>query len=470
MKSILVATDNAAALEVIRGAFHQEYRIDVARTPDECLEMFKRKRCEFLFVDVGFLDLLEAGASEEGGCKDALSLFWQFFPTVQIIVMAGQERIRHAVMAVKTGASNYLTYPVSREELRHVTEHAYKTILLKSELNYLRDRLWQSDSFEMVTTRSPIMREVFDKVKAVAPMKTTVLLTGETGTGKGTIAKLIHRSSNRAKAQLIHVHCGAIQDTLLESELFGHEKGAFTGADRRKLGKFEIAHKGTLFLDEVGTLTPSAQIKLLEVLQEQTIQRVGGEVEVSVDVRVIAATNSDLGKMVEEGYFRNDLFYRLSVFPIEIPPLRNRREDIPPLADIFLKELNRTNGKNIGDIDPGVVEAFLRYPWPGNIREMKNLMERAYVIEGSSVLSPGSFPKELFFPNLEDGGDILDIRKSLSEVKEEAVRKYLEKILAHHEGHIQKTAGTAGITTRQLHKLMTRYGIRKEDFKKKNRT
>ena len=470
MKSILVATENTDAVEVIRSAFQQEYRVDVARTPGECLDMFKRKRCEFFFIDAGFLDLMQPGALEEGNCHAALSVFYQFFPTVQIIVMAGQEKIRHAVMAVKAGAGNYLTYPVSKEELRHVTEHAYKTILMKSELNYLRDRFWQGDSFEMATTKSPVMREVFDKVKAVASMKTTVLLTGETGTGKGTIAKLIHRSSNRAKAQLIHVHCGAIQDTLVESELFGHEKGAFTGADRRKLGKFEIAHKGTIFLDEIGTLTSSAQIKLLEVLQEQTIQRVGGEVEIPVDVRVIAATNSDLEKMVEVGDFRNDLFYRLSVFPIEVPPLRTRREDILFLADIFLKELNRTNGKNIGDIEPGVIEAFLHYPWPGNIREMKNLMERAYVIERSSILTAGSFPKELFFPNQKNGGDILDIRKSLAEIKEEAVRKYMEKILACHGGHIQKTADTAGITTRQLHKLMTRYGIRKENYKKKIKT
>ncbi|HPQ60574.1 MAG TPA: sigma 54-interacting transcriptional regulator, partial [Syntrophales bacterium] len=299
MKSIIVATENGMARGVIRMAFQKEFHVDLARTADECLEMFKRKRCEFLFIDVTFLErLTPPDTRADGDLKDAVSLFRQVFPTVQIIVMAEPGKIRQAVMAVSAGASSYMTYPIIREELHHVTEHAYRTTLLKSELNYLRDTLWQGDSFETVTTESPVMGDVFDKVRAVSSMKTTVLLTGETGTGKGTIAKLIHRSSNRAKAQLIHVHCGAIQDTLLESELFGHEKGSFTGADRRKLGKFEIAHRGTIFLDEIGTLTPSAQIKLLEVLQDQVIQRVGGEAEIPVDVRVIAATNADLEKMV----------------------------------------------------------------------------------------------------------------------------------------------------------------------------
>ncbi len=467
MKSIIVATENGMARGVIRMAFQKEFRVDMARTADECLEMFKRKRCEFLFIDATFLErLAPPDIRADGDLKDAVSLFRQVFPTVQIIVMAEPGKIRQAVMAVNAGASSYMTYPIIREELRHVTEDAYRTTLLKSELNYLRDTLWQGDSFETVTTKSPVMEDVFDKVKAVSSMKTTVLLTGETGTGKGTIAKLIHRSSNRAKAQLIHVHCGAIQDTLLESELFGHEKGAFTGADRRKLGKFEIAHRGTIFLDEIGTLTPSAQIKLLEVLQDQVIQRVGGEAEIPVDVRVIAATNADLEKMVADGTFRNDLFYRLSVFPIEVPPLRNRREDIPLLAEIFLKELERVNGKGIGRIDDAVIAAFLRYLWPGNIREMKNLMERAYVIERSTALTAGSFPGELFLPGGEEDGGIPEFRKTLAEVKNEAVRKYLEKTLAGNEGHVQKTADAAGITTRQLHKLLTRYGIRKEKYKK----
>jgi DNA-binding NtrC family response regulator len=466
MKSILVASENPSAVETIRDSFHHEYRIDVARGPEECLELFRRKRCEFLFIDVTLLQRLQPSPAGAADYRLSLSVLWQTYPTAQIIVMASQERIRDAVMAVKAGAGNYVTFPISREELRHVTETVYKTILMKSELNYLREKIWQSDSLEIVNTESPVMREVFDKVKAVASMKTTVLLTGETGTGKGTLAKLIHRCSNRAKAQLIHVHCGAIQDTLLESELFGHEKGAFTGADRRKLGKFEIAHKGTIFLDEIGTLTHAAQIRLLQVLQEQTIQRVGGEAELPVDVRVIAATNSNLEDMVERGDFRNDLYYRLSVFPVEVPPLRDRREDIPFLADSFLRELNRTNAKEIRDIDPRVLDAFTRYPWPGNIREMKNLMERAYVIEKSSMLTPASFPGELFQKGRPENSEPPDNGKTLGEVKSEAVRKYLEKTLSRHEGRIQETAEAAGITTRQLHKLMTRYGLRKEIYKK----
>ena len=222
-----------------------------------------------------------------------------------------------------------------------MTESINESLLLQSELDYLRDRFWQADSLEIVQTRCPGMKTVFDKIRSVAPTKSTVMLTGETGTGKGVMANLIHKHSNRSEAQFISVHCGAIPDTLLESELFGHEKGAFTGAVRRKLGKFEIAKGGTIFLDEIGTVTPSAQIKLLQILQDGTFQRVGGEETLEANVRVIAATNTDLKRMCDDGLFRKDLYYRLNVFPIEIPPLRERMEDIPHFVDVFLRKMNK---------------------------------------------------------------------------------------------------------------------------------
>jgi DNA-binding NtrC family response regulator len=264
--------------------------------------------------------------------------------------MSSQAMIRDAVMAVKAGASNYLTFPINPEEVKFVTETIYNSIRIQSELSYLRDRFWKNDAREVVRTNSPLMREVFNKVRSVAPTKSTVLLTGETGTGKGVVAGLIHRHSNRSERQYISIHCGAIPDPLLESELFGHEKGAFTGADRRKLGRFEIAKSGTIFLDEIGTITPSAQIKLLQVLHEKTFQRVGGKETIEADVRVIAATNSDLRDMVDKGVYRDDLYYRLSVFPIEIPPLRERKEDIPILVEILLNRLNKLYFKEIHDV------------------------------------------------------------------------------------------------------------------------
>jgi DNA-binding NtrC family response regulator len=296
------------------------------------------------------------------------------------------------------------------------------------------------------------------------------LLNGETGTGKGLLARLMHQHSNRKDGPFISVHCGAIPDTLLESELFGHEKGAFTGATRRKLGKFEIAHGGTVFLDEVGTISPSAQIKLLEVLQDGTFHRVGGETTIEADVRIIAATNADLKEMCEEGKFRKDLYYRLNVFPIEIPPLRERVSDIPYIMEVILSRLNKSHMQEIYDIHPDVIEAFKLYSWPGNIRELENLMERAYVLEGSSVLTAKGFPDELFVHQAFQLQLKPDLSMSLAAVRRKGIedieRRYLEELLVQKRGRIKESAEAAGISTRQLHKLLTKYAIKKEAYKK----
>ena len=240
------------------------------------------------------------------------------------------------------------------------------------------------------------MLEILDKIRIVSATKTTVLLSGETGTGKSFFANLIHSHSNRDGNPFISVHCGAIPDTLVESELFGHEKGAFTNAHKRKLGKFEIANNGTIFLDEIGTITSGLQIKLLQVLQNGTFSRVGGEFSMKTDVRVIAATNSKLSEMVDTGKFREDLYYRINVFPIEIPPLRNRPEDIPLLVDTILNRLNQEFNKNISGVHAQVMKALKLYPWPGNIRELENVLERACLLESSEILTPESFPSEFF--------------------------------------------------------------------------
>ncbi|MCK9274648.1 MAG: sigma-54 dependent transcriptional regulator [Syntrophales bacterium] len=463
MKIILVATTDKQSVQAVRESFQAEYRIERAESAVQCLEMFGRKRCEYLFIDIEFLEHLQQENEIDPLFKSALMNFWRIFPTAQIIVLTSPEHIRKAVMAVKGGASNYITRPVNKDELNHITENVYRTLLMKSELHYLRGRYVQK-SADIIHTESPMMRGAIDKLMAVAPLKTTVFLTGETGTGKSVLARIIHQFSNRSERQFIQVHCGAIQDTLLESELFGHEKGAFTGADRRKLGKFEIADKGTIFLDEVGTLTPSAQIKLLQVLQEETLQRVGSEADIPVDIRVIAAANTDLEQMIREGGFRNDLFYRLSVFPIEVPPLRERIEDIPLLTDSFLKELNRANTKTINNIDPRVMEIFRHYPWPGNIRELKNIIERAFIIEKSEVITVSSIPKELSF-GYRNGCHMPRGAGSLAEVKDTAVKEYLMTLLTEFRGNIQKTADDAGISTRQVHKLMKKYDLQKENFR-----
>ena len=466
MKYILAATEDRAAAAVIRAAFRRPFQVDTAATVQVCREFLRKRRYEFTFID---LDLLGGLGAARGDSGAALRGVRQTFPSIDIIVMTPPERAGEAVDAVKAGAANYVTYPLNADEIRYVTESLHEGIRAQSELDYLRDRFWQSDSLDVVQTRNPVMRAVFDQIRLVAPTKSTVLLAGETGTGKGVLAKLIHRHSNRRGVQFIGIHCGAIPDTLLESELFGHEKGAFTGAVRRKLGKFELAHGGTIFLDEIGTITPAAQIKLLQVLQDRTFQRVGGEALIETDVRVIAASNTDLGQMVEKGLFRNDLYYRLNVFPIAIPPLRERREDIPQLAEIFLRQMNRFNHRGIHYVHPQVMEAFQHYSWPGNIRELENLVERACILETSSILTPASFPAELFsggpFVAPLSAGAGLTLAAARGRVVAEAEKSYLRDVLARNGGRINRTAEAAGVTVRQISKLMRKYGIRKEDFR-----
>ncbi|MFB0522069.1 MAG: sigma-54-dependent transcriptional regulator [Desulfatiglandales bacterium] len=465
MRSILVVSKEQEVFRAIQACFVQGYRVDTASNTDAAVEMLRKRRSDFVFIDLEILRESVPGKVY----KAALEPFWQVYPTIEIIVMSSQEMIREAVMAVKSGASNYLTYPINPEEMKYVTESVHESLIVQSELDHLRDQFWMSDSLEFIQTNSPLMKNVLDKIRSVAPTKSTVLLVGETGTGKGVLAKVIHRHSNRRDAQFINVHCGAIPDTLLESELFGHEKGSFTGAIRRKLGKFEIAMRGTIFLDEIGTVTPSAQIKLLQILQDGTFQRVGGEETIEADVRIIAATNTDLKEMCENGKFRKDLYYRLNVFPIEVPPLRDRVVDIPHLVEVFLEKMNRFNSKGIHEVSPHALEAFRNYAWPGNIRELENLMERAYILETSSVLTPESFPSELF--ELEDplARVSVDGWLTLAEVRHKGIedieRHYLKELLAHHKGKIKDSAKEAGITTRQLHKLMKKHGIRKEQFK-----
>jgi transcriptional regulator with GAF, ATPase, and Fis domain len=336
-----------------------------------------------------------------------------------------------------------------------------------------QEPMWQGELADILKSGSPIMQQVLAKIRSVAPTITTVLLTGETGTGKGLIARVIHQLSNRKEMPFVAAHCGAVPDTLLESELFGHEKGSFTGAVRRKLGKFELARGGTLFLDEIGTITPSAQIKLLQVLQERTFQRVGGEKDIEADVRLIAATNSDLEQMLEAGTFRKDLYYRLNVFPVELPPLRERMEDLPGLVNLILRRLNRLYGGEIQGVHPDAMKGFAAYSWPGNIRELENVLERAFILESEDQLGPASLPQELQSFAEPVAAVPVGASMTLAAVRKAAVeeteRRYLIEQLRSCEGRIAATAAAAGITTRQLHKLLTRYGISKDPFRRRKR-
>jgi len=469
MKNILAATVNTEACGVLQSCFRSEYDVTVTGSARECLALFAAKHFEFLFIDTRLLLDICDDPVDANKYRKALVQFWLASPSVAIIILCSPDNIRKAVDAVKAGASNYLTYPLDSKEVRFIVDSTLEGVRAQSELDYFRDRFWDTDSLRIVSTNNQNVRSVFDRIRKVAPSDTTVLVTGETGTGKGLVAKLIHSHSPRKSKQFISIHCGAIPENLIESELFGHEKGAFTGAIKRKLGKFEIARGGTLFLDEIGTMPLSAQTKLLQVLHDKSFQKVGGESDIFTDVRIIAASNTDLETMAEKGLFRLDLFYRLNVFPIELPPLRERKEDIPMLADEFLFRLNKTHIKEIKGIHPDVIEAFGHYNWPGNIREMENLIERAYLLETSSILTPESFPSDIFLFSKKSSGNQPDVTMTLARVRaksyEEIERNYLKELLAKSGGRIDATAKSAGISTRQLHKLLAKHGIRKEEFK-----
>ena len=462
-KYLLVITSHSEAQQTIRSALGKLYVTDFADTYKDGLALFGQRRYEYIFIDIDFL------SSSRTEYKSTLLAFWNIYPSVEIIILCPPTHVREAVKAVKAGASDYLTLPLGANEVKLALEQIRETIRLQSELDYLRDQFWRRESLSILRTNSAVMKDVFNKVRSVSQSDSTVLLTGETGTGKGVIANLIHQHSSRRDKQFISVHCGAIPDTLLESELFGHEKGAFTGAVRRKLGKFEIAHTGTIFLDEIGTISSAMQIKLLKVLQDKTIQRVGGEGEIFTNVRIIAATNADLEAMVQEGSFRSDLYYRLNVFPINIPPLRERVMDIPLLVEQFLKKLNRYYGKNIDTVEPKILVGLQNYTWPGNIRELENIIERAYIIETSSRLTQKNFPSELFKSRNKVATPDLDTSLPLDQIRALEIQRieqlYLKKQLAKHRGKIKDTAEASGLGVRQLHKLMRKYHIHKEDFK-----
>ncbi len=339
MDTILLLTQNLHTLDTIRSISSRDCRIHIAGSPDQLWDSIKTIACDCLFIDLSQMEKLLANRDSPTDPNGLINQFKNLRPFMAIIIIAANAEIRKAASYMKNGASNYITEPIDAAEVRLVLDEISRERLQQSELTYLRERLWQDDSLDIVQTLSRTMRKVYDNVLSVGPTKTTVLLLGETGTGKSFMAKWIHRHSNRKNGPLISVHCGAIPETLIESELFGHEKGSFTGAHRRKLGKFEVASEGTIFLDEIGTISPAAQVKLLTVLQEATFQRVGGDQTLKANVRVIAASNADLKKMCTEGQFRKDLYYRLNVFPITIPQLHDRRRGHPPLRECLPEKI-----------------------------------------------------------------------------------------------------------------------------------
>jgi len=387
---------------------------------------------------------------------------------VTVIVMAGPNRLDHALQAMRLGAYDILTKPVDANHLRMVVQRVLRERRLQDEVATLRDQLQSRFSFRNIISKSPRMHAVFELIANVAQSNSTVLIEGETGTGKEQVALAIHNASHVRSGPMVAVNCAALPETLLESELFGHEKGAFTSAVGKRIGRFEMAHGGTIFLDEVGDIPAAMQAKLLRVLQERKFERVGGGESIEVDVRVIGATNRSLQKLVQEGKFREDLYYRLNVVKINLPPLRDRREDIPLLAAYFAQKYARP-GEPAKRIPPQAMDVLLNYSWPGNIRELENAIERACVTSLNGSIAAQNFPPDLLEPPTSKKPVAVDLHQPLPEllrqVQADVEQEYIRKALEQTRGNVSQCAQICGISRRSLSAKLGEYQINKTSFK-----
>jgi DNA-binding NtrC family response regulator len=382
---------------------------------------------------------------------EVLKQIREIAPQSVVIIMTAYASIPSAVQAMKDGAYDYVVKPLDVDQLARMLKRIVEHQQLVTENILLRKRLTEHSEFGDIIGKGPAMEQVFEMIKAVTDTNATVLITGETGTGKELVARAIHSNSPRRYGPFVATSCGALPDTLLESELFGYEKGAFTGADRTKKGRFELADGGTLFLDEVGDISMKTQIKLLRVLQERCFRRLGGTDVIDVDVRVITATNRDLAALVRADSFRSDLYYRLNVVSIHLPPLRERKEDIPLLAAHFIDKYNVEFNKKFDRVDRKAIELMMEYHWPGNIRELENVIERAIVIDQGPEVKARHLP----FCNIE--GPVSEEAQSLEDIE----KLHIEKMLARHNWNIAKTARALAIDRTTLHKKVKKLGLTK---------
>ncbi len=398
-----------------------------------------------------FLDLKLPGIKG----MEILSRIKEANPETPVIIITGYASIGSAVEAMKRGAFDYMTKPFTPEELRVTTRRALEGRRLLYENLYLRQKLESQVEFDLVVGKSKAVRRVLDIVRRVSPTESTVLITGESGTGKELIAKEIHNHSLRRRAPFVVVDCGALVETLFESELFGHVKGSFTGAHETKHGRFEVADGGTIFFDEISNIGPNIQAKLLRVIQEREINRIGSAKPVKVDVRLLAATNQNLADAVRKGKFREDLFYRLSVVPVHIPPLRERKEDIPLLVEHFLRKYNKKAKKTIRTVSPGVLEALADYDWPGNIRELENTIERAVVLSKGN----GIEIEDLMYHGISASSTSLSPAAGKYKSLEEMENDYIRAVLNAQHGNKSKAAEILGIDRKTIWAKIKKYKI-----------
>ena len=460
-KTILVVDDHLSFCHHIRAILvNHGYEVDISVSPLEALEMLRQHPFDVLLTDMRLPDL------------DGVSLFREAKKLDQHlsgIIMTAYGTIPSAVTAIKEGISDYLQKPFEPEALLLVMEKIFKEREVLRELYSLRREVDIKYGFDNIIGKNPRMQAIFELIKKVAPTESRVLITGETGTGKELIAKAIHYHSNRKAKPFVGINCCALTDTLLESELFGYEKGAFTGAYKTKPGKFEYVDGGTLFLDEIGDIAPAVQVKLLRVLQEKKFERVGGNKSITIDVRIIAATNQDLKQKIADNEFRLDLFYRLNVVHIHLPPLRRRKEDIPLLVNHFLAKLEKSLHKEIARVSPQAMSQLLQYSWPGNVRELENVLERSCVVCDGNVLD-----KIVFFdehpPNHERSGlgplhTDLPFPLARQYFLERFEGEYIASVLKKAGGSVAEAAKQAHIPVRTLWRKIKDYKINPKTYR-----
>lgn len=435
---ILVIDDDESLRRVLEYNLAQEgYAVLTASSGEQGLDLLKKEGADLVVTDVRMpgmdgLQVLEGVRKVD--------------PNVQVIILTAFGTIEMAVETMKAGAFHYISKPFNRDELKLTIKKALQLKELERENVKLREELKERARLDAIIAVSPPMAQVLELVIRVAPTETTVLILGESGTGKELIARAIHGGSSRANGPFVAVNCAAIPETLLESELFGHVKGAFTGAIRDRVGKFEAAEGGTIFLDEIGEMRSDLQVKILRVLEERTLERVGDNKLISVDVRVLAATNKDLSKAIQAGEFREDLYYRLNVVPLLIPPLRERREDIRPLAQHFLKRLGASPRLTIA---PEAFRALESYDWPGNVRELENALERAMIFHRGDLISLADLPEAIRAPKAKEAAlpvSLPEAGLSLEEVEKELILRALQK----HDWNQSRAARYLGITRHTL--------------------
>src|SRR5437867_5617387 len=456
-KRILVVDDEPGIHASLQMTLEPVYEVLCASNAQEGLARFRQELPSLVLLDVVLpgsdgLGLLQSMRSED--------------PTVPVIMLTAVKMVKTAVEAMKIGAADYLTKPFDVEELRMIVAKALATQALEHEVRHLRAQVLKSYAFHNLVGKSPAMQEIYSKIEQVADTRTTVLITGESGTGKELVARALHYNSGRRERPFIALNCAAIPETLIESELFGHEKGSFTDATARRVGQFELANTGTLFLDEIGDLSAMTQAKLLRILQEREFIRVGGVQSIKVDVRIVAATNQNLEELVRKGQFREDLYYRINVIALYLPPLRERGEDIPLLAKHFLAKRVEEDARPHQEFNKEAIEFLSRYPWPGNVREMENIIEQAFIwSKGSAFVTPEHLPNILrndtrsFSLRDDTLAGRLSLEKAVMEFEREIILDALKRT-----NYIQThAANLLGISRRMLKYRMDTLGIGRPD-------